>query len=123
MVDQRSVGDPAPDWLPPLRSVPDGALVSVSCRVAELPAGICADCPLVIVPALPLSLGVETPLLPLRPALPLLRAESESELCDGLEPAAVVLPAKLGAAAAMSRAAVAITVDSLVMRCSMLVKA
>jgi hypothetical protein len=37
--------------------------VSVSCLVAELLAGICADCLLVIVPALPLSLGVETPVL------------------------------------------------------------
>ena len=85
--------------------------------------GICADCPLVIVPALPLSLGVETPLVPLRPDVPLLRAESVSELCDEFDPAAVVLPAKLGAAATMSRAAVANTVDSLTMRCSILVKA
>jgi len=45
-----------------LRSVPEG--VSVSCLVAEGLVGICADCLLVIAPALPLSLGVETPLVP-----------------------------------------------------------
>jgi len=61
--------------------------------------------------------------LPLRLDVPLLRAESVSELCDEFDPAAVVLPAKLGAAATMSRAAVAYTVDSLTMRCSILVTA
>lgn len=96
--DQRAGADRDPDWFMPLRSV------SVSCRVAEGLVGICADCPLVIVPALPL-------------------AESVPALRERLGPASVVLSAKLGAAAAMSRAAAANAIESFIMRCSMLVKA
>jgi hypothetical protein len=95
----------------------------VSGRVAEGLVGICADCPLVIVPALPLSLGVETPVLPLVLGA-LLRAESVSALCERLESAAVVLlSAKLGADAAMSRATVANVIESFIMRCSLRIEA
>jgi len=43
-------------------------------------------------------------------------------LREGLGPAAVVLLAKLGADAAMSREAVANAVENFIMRCSVLVK-